>query len=132
MPALPPAALLGRLQRSLGALGEGPRDLPARQRTLRDVIAWSYGLLTGERQALFRRLSVFAGRCTLAAAGAVCSLDDGEDGRAEGPVSSAFPDLFDELSALIEAQLLEVVWRRPSLTSVSASSRRSVLMRSSS
>jgi predicted ATPase len=110
LPVLPPAALLSRLGLSLGVLGVGPRDLPARQRTMRAVIAWSYGLLAEEHKALFRRLAVFAGRCTLAAASAVCGLDPGSEGaQAVGPMTSAFPDLLDELSALVEGQLLEAV-----------------------
>ncbi|HUG16791.1 MAG TPA: AAA family ATPase, partial [Thermomicrobiales bacterium] len=58
---LPPRALLDRLERRLPMLTGGARDLPDRQRTLRDAIAWSYDLLRPEQQALFRRLAVFAG-----------------------------------------------------------------------
>ena len=71
-----PRALEARLANSL-ALPQGPRDLPARQRTLRATIDWSYGLLDSGERALFARLAVFAGGWTLTSAEAVCgaSLD---------------------------------------------------------
>jgi non-specific serine/threonine protein kinase len=73
---LSPQALLDRLrahgQPSLQLLTGGPRDLPIRQQSLRDTIAWSYDLLTIEEQSLFRSLSVFAGGFSLEAAEAVC------------------------------------------------------------
>ena len=49
----------------------GARDLPARQQTLRGAIDWSYQLLDASEQALFMRLGVFVGGCTLEAAEAV-------------------------------------------------------------
>ncbi|HEX5963529.1 MAG TPA: adenylate/guanylate cyclase domain-containing protein, partial [Gemmatimonadales bacterium] len=70
---LPPAALLARLEKRLPLLIGGPRDAPARQQTLRDAIAWSYDLLTADEQALFRRLSIFAGGFSLEAAEAVAN-----------------------------------------------------------
>ena len=74
---LPPAALLDRLDRRLPVLAGGPHDLPARQKTMRDAIAWSYGLLDEPEQALFRRMCVFTGGCTLDAAEVICA--DGSD-----------------------------------------------------
>jgi predicted ATPase/DNA-binding CsgD family transcriptional regulator len=72
---MPPGELLRRLERRLPLLTGGPLDLPARQRTLRDAIAWSYDLLTVEERAGFRRLAVFVGGFMLDAAEAVCGDD---------------------------------------------------------
>ncbi|HET7036961.1 MAG TPA: NB-ARC domain-containing protein, partial [Thermomicrobiaceae bacterium] len=68
---LTPTALLAHLDRRLGLLTRGPRDLPSRQRTLRTTLEWSHELLPPGAQRLFRRLAVFRGGFTLAAAGAV-------------------------------------------------------------
>ena len=70
---LPPPALLKRLDQSLNVLVGGAADLPDRQRTLRRTIDWSFNLLSEEEQALFTRLSAFAGGFTLEAAEAVCN-----------------------------------------------------------
>jgi len=69
---LSPQAMLARLGRRLPLLTGGARDLPDRQRTLRDTIAWSHDLLDEAEPTLFRRLAVFVGGCTLEAAEAVC------------------------------------------------------------
>jgi predicted ATPase len=76
---LPPETLLTRLERSLPMLTSGARDAPARQRNLRDTIAWSYDLLPALDQALLRRLSVFVGGWTLEAAEAVANPDGALD-----------------------------------------------------
>jgi len=90
---LPPPALLHRLSSRLTVLVGGPRDLPTRQQTLRGTIDWSYSLLSLEEQALFARLSVFAGGCTAEAAEAVCGLD-GE------------ADILEGMTSLVEKSLL--------------------------
>jgi predicted ATPase/class 3 adenylate cyclase len=70
---LSPAEIMGRLGSRLSFLAGGPRDVPARQQTLRQAIDWSYGLLPANEQAFFRSLGVFVGGWTLEAAEAVCS-----------------------------------------------------------
>jgi predicted ATPase len=82
---LSPDALLARLDHRLAILAGGARDLPIRQRALRDTIAWSYELLAPSEQALLRRLSVFAGSYTVEAAALVCDPDGGSrPGRRRG------------------------------------------------
>jgi predicted ATPase len=69
---LPLRAMLSRLNNRLELLTGGMRDLPTRQRTIRDLIDWSYDLLDPTEQLVFRRLGVFVNRWALAAAEAVC------------------------------------------------------------
>ncbi|HEU5214750.1 MAG TPA: BTAD domain-containing putative transcriptional regulator [Gaiellaceae bacterium] len=71
---LAPAEILGRLEREPNLLPAGPRDAPARQRTLAATIRWSYDLLREDERVAFARLGVFAGGCTLDAAEHVCEV----------------------------------------------------------
>jgi predicted ATPase len=73
---LPPAALLTRLGTRLDALGTGPADLPARQRTLRATIEWSLDLLDARTARRLEALAVFVDGWTTDAAAAVWELDD--------------------------------------------------------
>ncbi len=68
---LPPAAILGRLDRRLPLLSAGARDLPERQQTMHNAIAWGFDLLPDDERDLARRLSVFNGGFPLSAACAV-------------------------------------------------------------
>jgi predicted ATPase/class 3 adenylate cyclase len=71
--ALPPAQLLARLEDRFRLLTGGSRTALPRQQTLQAAVDWSYDLLSGQEQALFDRLSVFAGGFALEAAEAVCA-----------------------------------------------------------
>jgi predicted ATPase/class 3 adenylate cyclase len=66
--------LLERLEHRLPMLTGGRRDAPERQRTLRATIDWSYDLLAPEDQCAFRRLAVFAGSFSLAAAETIADV----------------------------------------------------------
>jgi predicted ATPase/class 3 adenylate cyclase len=93
---LSPQALLGRLSQRLALLTGGARDAPARQRTLRDTIEWSYGLLDASEQRLLARLSVFLGGRTIEAAEAVCD-----------PLTTELDmPVFDGVASLVEKSLL--------------------------
>jgi DNA-binding CsgD family transcriptional regulator/tetratricopeptide (TPR) repeat protein len=91
---LSPPALLNRLGNRLTLLTGGSRDLPARQQTMRDAIAWSYDLLDPQEQTLFRRLSVFIGGFSLEAAETVCG--------SQSPI-----DVLDGIGSLVEKSLVE-------------------------
>jgi non-specific serine/threonine protein kinase len=70
--ALPLDHLLARLTEGYWALAVGRRGRVARHQTLEAAIAWSYQLCSPEEQALWARVSVFAGSFDEAAAVAVC------------------------------------------------------------
>src|SRR3984885_2652876 len=72
---LTPGELVFRLGSRMDVLASGTRDVPVRQRALRNAITWSYELLDSAERALFRGLSVFAGSWTLADAGRVCVVN---------------------------------------------------------
>jgi predicted ATPase/DNA-binding SARP family transcriptional activator len=74
---LPPDVLLDRLESGL-ALAGGSRDAPERQQTIRNAIAWSFGLLDANEQRLLAELSAFVGGATISAAVAVASLPEDE------------------------------------------------------
>jgi non-specific serine/threonine protein kinase len=93
-----PRALLERLSRPLDLLTGGARDLPARQQTMRDAIAWSYGLLPPAERALFRRLAIFPGGCSLEAVRYVCDVDEEFD-----------LDPIDGLRTLVDTSLIQPV-----------------------
>jgi predicted ATPase/class 3 adenylate cyclase len=92
---LSPKALLARLEHRLSVLDSGSRDLPARQRTLRGAIAWSYDLLDDPGRPLFARFSVFRGGASIEDVAAVCAADGDLGG-----------DTFGLLATLVDQSLL--------------------------
>jgi predicted ATPase/class 3 adenylate cyclase len=92
---LPPPALLRRLERRLELPARRSADVPARQSTLREAIAWSYDLLSDEERRLHARLSVFMGGCTVEAAEQVAD-PDGELGI----------DVLEGIASLVDRSLL--------------------------
>ncbi|HJY61171.1 MAG TPA: hypothetical protein VJ418_32725 [Streptosporangiaceae bacterium] len=98
---LPPQALLARLDDRMSLLTEGARDLPERQRTLRNTLDWSFGLLSPAGQALLSRLGVFPGAFDLEAAEAV----GGAHGSAPAGQDQA-GEIIDTLGSLVDASLV--------------------------
>jgi predicted ATPase len=72
---LTPGEIADRLRVALGVLGTGPRDAPARQKTLRATIDWSVESLSETEKACFARFAVFAGGATVRAAEAITGAD---------------------------------------------------------
>lgn len=76
---------------SLKILTGGAKDLPEKQQTMRDAIAWSYELLDESEKKLFRSLSVFVGGFTFESAEAVCGSED----------------IFEGISSLVDKSLVQ-------------------------
>jgi predicted ATPase len=93
-----PEALLRRLQQSFPLVAASASDAPARQRTLRDTIAWSFGLLDGPDRRVFARVSVFVGGFGLPDAEAV--VPDPDD--------HAKVDVLPSLTRLVDVNLVRV------------------------
>nr|HET6901475.1 adenylate/guanylate cyclase domain-containing protein [Ktedonobacteraceae bacterium] len=89
-------ALLARLGSRLSVLTSAARDVPTRQQTLRNTIAWSYNLLDVQEQWLFRQLSVFVGGCTMEAIEALCTL-----------LGSESEPVLDTVTSLVDKSLLQ-------------------------
>jgi predicted ATPase/DNA-binding CsgD family transcriptional regulator len=102
---LPPRAMLQRMERTLPLLIGGAHDLPTRQQTLWNTIAWSYNLLEPSEQILFRRLAVFRG-CTLEAAEAVCVGEPAQPGARSVALVPLEQDILSGLQSLVEKSLL--------------------------
>ena len=90
-----PAELADRLRDRMAVLTTNARDAPARHRTLRAALEWSYDLLAEHERTLFRRLSAFVGAWTLDAAEQVCGDRD--------------TDVLDVVGSLLDKSLV----RRP-------------------
>ena len=94
---LSPSALVQRMgYQRLDFLREGARDLPVRQRTLRDTIAWSHSLLSADARLLFARLAVFVGSADLGAIEQVAN----PEGRL---------DTLDVIAELVDQSLVQAV-----------------------
>jgi len=116
---LAPLQLLERVRAHLPLPLIGPRDVPARLRSVRDAVAWSYGLLTADEQSLFRCLGVFVGGFGLNAAECVIRASgvqkDETARRQDGKTASSAHDvrltthdsMFDGLISLVDKSLVK-------------------------
>jgi predicted ATPase/class 3 adenylate cyclase len=93
---LQPREIVARLERHLPVLATGATNVPPRQRTLRGTIDWSYELLPVAEQALFARLAIFAGGCTLEGAESVCN-----------PGGELGLDTLDGIASLVQQSLVQ-------------------------
>lgn len=92
---LPLRTIRDRLSDHQALPGSGPRDLPERQRTMQETVAWSYGLLDPPLQRLFGRLAVFAESFDHEQAEVVC-----------GPADELGVDVLDGIVRLAEHSLV--------------------------
>jgi predicted ATPase/DNA-binding CsgD family transcriptional regulator len=88
---LTPAAIMSRLEHSLGLLVGGSRDLPRRQQTLRGTIVWSYDLLSDDARRLLAVCSMFRGGIDLEIVESICAAVE-----VDLPALDALQELVDQ------------------------------------
>jgi predicted ATPase/DNA-binding SARP family transcriptional activator len=91
---LSPLTIATRLESGLDLVSGGGRDMPARQQTIRETVAWSVALLSESERRVFIRFAAFAGGASIAAAEWACA----------GANDST--STLDALTALVDASLL--------------------------
>ncbi|MFG2123547.1 BTAD domain-containing putative transcriptional regulator [Streptomyces sp. NPDC048710] len=106
VPVLAPRQIAERLDDALALLGRGGRRGATRQETLLATLEWSHRLLDEEERRLFRRLAVFAGGFSLAAAEEVCA-----DGAHDTSVLDLLGRLADKSLVWAEPRQDEVRYR---------------------
>jgi predicted ATPase/DNA-binding SARP family transcriptional activator len=89
-----PRTIATRLESGLDLVSGGGRDMPARQQTIRETVAWSVALLSDAERRVFARFGAFAGGASVAAAEWVCA--DSDDSTST----------LDALAGLVDASLL--------------------------
>jgi predicted ATPase/class 3 adenylate cyclase len=99
--------ILARLGDRFRLLTRGSRVAPPRHQTLQAAMDWSYDLLGERERAALRRLSAFAGHCTLEAAEAVC----GGDGVEAADVLDVLTQLVNKSLVIVEEQRGEARYR---------------------
>lgn len=97
-----PQALLSRLSQPLRLLSAGPQDAPARHRSMRDAIDWSYRLLPDAQRAVLRAMGVFAGTVPL----------DGIEAVAAAAGIASPGETVDLIERLVDASMIEPVESR--------------------
>ena len=98
MKVLSADTLLRRLEHDVLIPPATRRDLPERQRTMNETVAWSYQLLGPQEQRAFRRLGLLPGRFAIEVAAAALA---GRDGNADGR-----EDALGVVAGLIDKSLL--------------------------
>ncbi len=94
--------VVARLDDRFALLSSTAHGIPSHHRTLGAAVDWSYDSLSTQEQTLLRRLSVFAGGCTLAAVERVCADEDLPSER-----------VVDVLSSLISKSLVAAQTLKP-------------------
>jgi predicted ATPase/transcriptional regulator with XRE-family HTH domain len=107
---LPLNEIAHEIARTLDFLAASARDRPARHRSLRAVFEHSWNLLTDEEQIVMRRLSVFRGGFSRAAAESVCTElrieNDELRTTARQPILNSQFSILNLLSSLVDKSLL--------------------------